>query len=212
MSAIDSTNHGETIHSNKHIESNKPNELPNDVIKVPSFRKITDDESPYNFDDIFPGATDNAAAQILESHTILELIEDRIDRGNEKRVKHPSSLIKIYNMHETYDFDNEETAKLSKCTSKPSITMIARNWPKRVYDDENIKMSDKLQKEFTTRYNEYIASREEQGKKSGVKKKRKRKSSTSTIQNKAHDKYEKNEFRTESDNDTIDDDFQLDFK
>lgn len=210
MSESGSANFAENQNSEKSTETKEDNIDTSKNIKIPTFRKISEDEWPYNFDDISMGATDNVAAQILENHTRLELIEDRIDNGNEKRVTHPSSIIKIFHMQEEYDLDNEETAKLSKCTSKPTVTIIARNWPKRIYDDENVKMSDKLYKEYLTRYNDYLSQKNKNKPKTKRNDQKSEPHATQVaIPRQPKVKFQNNDLRTESETKTDDEDFRI---
>ena len=115
------------------------------VIFTPIYREVTEQENPLMWDDLTPGATDNATAFILDTHPQLETIEDMNRLGHEKRLNGPHSLLMIFIEHPEYELDKSEAAKIANYTPEQQKTIIAMNWPKRVYDSECTKMTNKLQ-------------------------------------------------------------------
>lgn len=138
-------------------------------IFTPIYREVTEQENPLMWDDLTPGATDNATAFILDTHPQLEVIEDMNRLGHEKRLNGPRSLLTIFNEHPEYELDKSEAAKISNYMPEKQKTIIARNWPKRVYDSECTKMTNKLQAQVDQMMEEWKETHEKSIKKaSGV--------------------------------------------
>ena len=173
-------------------------------IFVPDFRQINEQENPLLWDNVQPGATNLATAQILETHPELEQIEDMVKFGHEKRVTGPASLLRVFNEHPQYGLDKGEEHKLAHYQVMTERTIIARNWPKRVYDYDNLPMTTQQQNQFNQMFSEWkkeIEYRIEMAK--GLHR------DTEITQKRRRTARKMNEMITESDSDTDNEDFSF---